>query len=92
MAGRENVRKAADTTERPRSPGPVHAAARCEGPQTAADRTEGSNLARFLCDINDLLAVQVVSGEPVSAEFPVKQGKYREILRFRGFWHTQEAK
>ncbi len=29
----------------------------------------------------DLVVLQAVSSEPVSGDFPVKQGKYREILR-----------
>ena len=48
----------------------------------AANRTVGSNPVRFLCDIKDLVAVQGVSSEAVSAALPVKQGKHREFLRF----------
>ncbi len=43
----------------------------------------GSNPARFLFYIKDLLAVQAVSSEPVSAEFPVIQGKNREFLQIQ---------
>ena len=50
-----------------------------QGPRTAANRTGSSNPALFFCDIKDLLAVQGVSSEPVSPEFPVKQGKNREF-------------
>jgi len=42
-----------------------------KGPQTAAKRTGGSNFDFFSCDINDLLAVQAVLSELVSANFPV---------------------
>ncbi len=45
----------------------------------AVKRTSGSNPTRFFCDIKDLLAVQGASSEPVSPEFPVKQGKNREF-------------
>ena len=38
-----------------------------QGPRTAANRTGSSNPALFFCDIKDLLAVQAVSSEPVSA-------------------------
>ncbi len=55
-AGRENARQAPDKAERPRSLGPARVAARREGPRTAANRTGGSNPARFLCYIKDLLA------------------------------------
>ncbi len=73
------MREAADNSERPRSPGPARAAARRKGPQTAANRTDSSIPALFFCDIKDLLAVEAVSSEPVSPEFPVKQGKNREF-------------
>ena len=59
LAGRENAHEAADEAERPRSLGPACAAARREGPRTAANRTGGSNPARFLCYIKDLLAERV---------------------------------
>ena len=83
LARRENVCKAADNAERPRSPGPARAAAWRQGPRTAANRTGSSNPVRFFCYIKDLLAVQGISSEPVSGgwvpEFPVKQGKNREF-------------
>ncbi len=82
LARRENVCEAADNAERPRSPSPARAAAGRQGPRTAAERTGSSNPARLFCDIKDLLAVQAVSSEPVSPEFPVKQGKNREFWRF----------
>jgi hypothetical protein len=37
----------------------------------------------LFCDIKDLLAVQPVMSELVSADFPVKQGKNRE---YSGIW------
>ncbi len=83
LAGRENASEAADTAERPRSPGPARAAARRQGLRTAANRTGSSNPALFFCDIKDLLAVQGVSSEPVSPEFPVKQGKNREFSQIQ---------
>ncbi len=79
LARRENLCEAADNAERPRSLGPACAAARRQGPRTAAKRTDSSNPARFFCDIKDLPAVQAVWSEPVSPEFPVKQGKNREF-------------
>ncbi len=60
-------------------PAPLARAARRTGPRTAANRTDSSNPARFFCDIKDSLVVQGVSSEPVSPEFPVKQGKNREF-------------
>ncbi len=81
LARRENVCEVAENAERPRSLGPACAAARRQGPRTAANRTGSSNPAVFFCDIKDLLAVQGVSSEPVSPEFPVKQGKNREFSR-----------
>ncbi len=83
LARRENVGEAADNAERPRSLGPACAAARRQGPRTAANCTGSSNPVVFFCDIKDLLAVQAVSSEPVSGDFPVKQGIYREIS---GIW------
>ena len=59
----------------------VRLARRPSGPRTAANRAGSSNPAVFFCDIKDLLAVQGVPSEPVSAEFPVKQGKNREFQR-----------
>jgi hypothetical protein len=56
LARRENVREAADNAERPRSFGLARAAARRQDRRTAANRTDSSNLARFFCDIKDLLA------------------------------------
>jgi hypothetical protein len=49
-------------------------------------RTVSSHLTHrlkfsFPCNIKDLLAVQGVLSEPVSPEFPVKQGKNREFSR-----------
>ncbi len=46
LARRENVCKAVDNAERPRSLGPARAAARRQGPRTAAKRTGSSNPAR----------------------------------------------
>jgi len=54
--------------------------ARRKGAQSAANRTLGSNLTRFSFYIKDLLAVQGVSSEPVSAEFPDMQGKNSEFV------------
>ncbi len=76
---RGQCRETAFSRSRPRG-------ARREGPRTAANRTGGSNPARFLCYIKDLLAVQAVSSEPVSGswevEFPVKQGKKQGISTY----------
>ncbi len=82
LARRESVCETADNAERSLSLGPPCAAARRPGPRTAANRTDGSNPARFFCYIKDLLAVQAVSSEPVSPEFPDKRGKNREFSRF----------
>ncbi len=50
-------------------------------PQTLVSYAASSILVRFFREETDLLAVQAVSSEPVSAEFPVKQGKNREFSR-----------
>jgi hypothetical protein len=81
LARRENGRGCGEKAANAASPGPAQNLCRREGPQRAANRTPSSNPTRFLCDINDLLAVQGVRSEPVSADFPVKQGKNREISR-----------
>ncbi len=69
LARRENAYEAADKSERPRSRSPARAAARRKGPQTAASRTGGSNPARFLCDIKDLLAERVGFESAVRIDF-----------------------
>ena len=64
-------------------PVPLARAARRQGPRSAAKRSGNSNPARKYRYIKGLLAVQGVSSEPVSPEFPVKQGKYREFSQIQ---------
>ncbi len=86
----------ADHAERPRSLGPAPVSAGRQGRRTAENRTDSSNLVRFFCYIKDLLAVQAVSSEPVSADFPVKQGNNRKFSRnwaiWRNIWPNQFVK
>ncbi len=53
------------------------------GARFAANRGMGSAAVLLSCDIKDFVAVRPVWSEPVFAEFPVWQGKYREFRDLR---------
>lgn len=65
-------------------PGPARLALYGKGPQTAANRGAGSDHIWFFSYIKDLVAVQAVLSEPVSARIPCLSGKVQGIFANRG--------
>ncbi len=85
---RENVAGTADNLAAGASPCTAHDEGRRKAPRIPGEWRRECDSRSLRAQRTDLLAVQAVWSEPVSAarapEFPVKQGKNREISQNRG--------